>query len=141
MNTEKKTPCECPIAMYCQRHGINKSAHFHKLCQNHAGYFAMWEQCKGPGQNPNDCEPKTPEPVKEIKEPSLLQKAKNFIPAAIKQVAAGNPQSSPEKIQERLSICNECPFFDSEKIKCKHCGCPLLSKTKWETSSCPIGKW
>ena len=139
---ESKTGCECPLAGYCQKHGINKSAHFHKLCQNHQGYFDMWEKCKGPGQNPNDCTPKS-KPVEEkaIEEPSLLQKARNFIPAVIKQAVAGNPQASQEKIDERLSLCRECPFFDSEKIKCKHCGCPLISKTKWETSSCPIGRW
>jgi len=144
---EAKTGCVCPVAMYCQRHNMQKTPHFHKLCQNHQGYFNMWEQCKGPGQNPNDCSSKPQESAKKedgqptVSEPSLWQKAKNFVPALTKQVVSGNPQASQETIDARLKICSECPFFNKEKVKCNHCGCPLLTKTKWATSSCPIGKW
>jgi len=58
MEEDKKTLCECPLAGYCERHGVTKSKHLHKLCQNHIGYFNMWEQCVGPRQDPNNCEKK-----------------------------------------------------------------------------------
>jgi hypothetical protein len=51
---KKKTPCECPLAGLCNRHGMNKTPHYHKLCQNHQGYFEQWENCKGPGQDQMD---------------------------------------------------------------------------------------
>ena len=54
--SEKITQCECPIAGFCKRHGVHKSAHLHKLCQNHLKYFNLWEKCRGPNQNPNDCQ-------------------------------------------------------------------------------------
>lgn len=52
---EKKTQCACDLAGFCNRHGINKSAHMHKLCQNNPKYFKMWEECRGPGQGNGDC--------------------------------------------------------------------------------------
>jgi hypothetical protein len=59
---DKKTPCECPLAGYCNRHGITKTPHQHKLCQNHMGYFNMWEKGKGPGSH---TQPATPALKKE----------------------------------------------------------------------------
>jgi len=64
---EKKTGCECPLAGYCNRHGIKKNHHYHKLCQNHTGYFKMWEECRGPGQNFIDCDKKEEKTDKEVK--------------------------------------------------------------------------
>lgn len=55
MDEEKKTGCICENPGFCPLHAIKKSAHFHKLCQNHPGYFQMWEECKGPGQSFTDC--------------------------------------------------------------------------------------
>lgn len=49
MEEFKKTDCECPLAGYCQRHGMNKTPHQHKLCQSHPGYFRKWEEGHGPG--------------------------------------------------------------------------------------------
>jgi len=56
-----------------------------------------------------------------------------------------------EKIEEvsnyRLSICRECPFHSSKHNTmrkdehCTSCGCPLITKTKSLSSSCPKEKW
>ena len=146
----KKTQCECPVAGYCARHGVTKSAHLHKLCQNHSGYFDLWEKCLGPKQNPNDCiktskiennEPKINEQLSsETKLPSTMSMAKNFITSAAKHVQSGMANVSEEKQAERLKICSECEYI-VDNSRCGKCGCFLQTKTKWFTSSCPIGKW
>lgn len=152
MQEAPKTPCECPLAGFCNRHGVEKSSHLHKLCQNHPGYFNMWEECRGPNQNPNDCikpnpvrdnvEPQeTINPPEGVKLPSKLEMAKNFVKAAAQHVANGMADASPALQESRMEICMGCPFITEDKSRCGHCGCFLASKTKWQSSSCPIGKW
>lgn len=45
------TPCECPLAGYCNRHKVNKSIKLHELCQTKMNYFQAWEEGRGPRQN------------------------------------------------------------------------------------------
>ena len=150
----KTTPCECPMVGFCQRHGINKSPHLHKLCQNHIGYFNMWESCRGPNQNPSNCIKKsenyennfTPEtsvadPQREKKLPSTMSMAKNFIKSATNHIKNGMKNVAEDRQKERLAICAECPYIIDNGSRCGKCGCFLQTKTKWESSSCPIGKW
>ena len=154
MSNDKKTPCECAAAGYCNRHGINKSQHLHKLCQNHVGYFNLWEQCRGPKQNPNDCVKASPdqintqvpiantqEVINQVQLPSTTQMAKNFIASAAKHIQNGMQNVTEEQQQERLNICAGCEFIVENASRCGKCGCFLQTKTKWASSSCPIGKW
>lgn len=158
MGEEKpKTGCECPLAGLCNRHGVEKTPHLHKLCQNHVGYFNMWEECRGPRQNKNNCDkspetkseiplvdtsPKiTPVVVEDVKMPSLIQQGKNLLKATKTHIANGMKHVTLEEQNRRLSICNACPLFDKSLMKCKKCGCNLNVKTKWESSTCPIGQW
>lgn len=156
----KATPCECPMAGYCERHGVNKSAHLHKLCQNHIGYFVMWEDCQGPNQNPQDCQRKSfksnetnfqapaqnmlerspEEKQAEQKLPSTMEMARNFLGAATDHVKNGMKHVDENQQKNRLAICEECPHL-VEGGRCGKCGCYLQTKTKWASSSCPIGKW
>jgi hypothetical protein len=133
------------MAGFCVRHGIEKSAHLHKLCQSHTGYFNLWEECRGPKQNPNDCKKQSIESVEPAKEepqlPSKMQMAGNFIKSAAKHVANGMAHVTSEIQEQRLKICNECPFIVENNSRCAQCGCFLEVKTKWASSSCPIGKW
>lgn len=151
---ERKTPCECPMAGFCKRHGIEKSAHLHKLCQKHIGYFNMWEQCKGPKQDPNNCIKQEitthinlpaihSEGVhySEEKLPSTMEMAKNFIGSAAKHITTGMKNVTEDEQKLRLDICAECPYAVEEGSRCGKCGCFLQTKTKWKSSSCPIGKW
>jgi hypothetical protein len=153
MNT-KSTPCECPAAGYCKRHGIEKSTHLHKLCQNHIGYFSMWEECRGPKQNPNDCTKQSniqttnfvPETTvanvdEKVELPSTMQMAKNFMQSAADHIRNGMKNASDDEIARRLDICDACEFKIRESNRCGKCGCFLGAKTKWESSHCPIGKW
>ena len=50
----------------CSRHGCEKHEQWHKLCQTHPGYFRLWEEGRGPGQQ-------TPEQKLELK--ALLNQA------------------------------------------------------------------
>jgi len=48
--------------------------------------------------------------------------------------------SEEEKIN-RLNICRECEWFESENERCKKCGCWLAIKTYMKSEHCPINKW
>lgn len=147
---EKTTKCECPLAGYCNRHQVQKTPHMHKLCGNHQGYFELWENCKGPGQDQVECEKeKTVEPEKEqvkkedkvIQYPSKLQMAKNLAKSTVKHIANGRQMVTKEEQEKRLEICGGCEYFDEKANRCKDCGCMLSVKTKWASSTCPQGKW
>ena len=51
------------------------------------------------------------------------------------------PRSSKEVIEERLAICNECPWLDKRLVKCRKCGCFMKLKSTLGSAKCPIGKW
>lgn len=141
---KKTTGCECPLAGYCNRHEVNKSAHLHKLCQTSQTYFNKWENCQGPGQQNTECS-------KEVKKievepqkpqlPSLAKQASNFLKSATKHIATGGQVVSEEQQKARLDICSGCEYFIKEQNRCGSCGCFLGAKTKWKSSSCPLGKW
>lgn len=44
-------------------------------------------------------------------------------------------------LQERLSICEKCPFFRSSVKQCKKCGCIMTQKAKLADAVCPVDKW
>ena len=152
----KKTPCECPLAGFCNRHGIVKTTHYHKLCQNHIGYFDMWEKCRGPGQNKIDCS--DAQPVKSVCQfcngqkcngqcrdnqnlPSKTEMASNLIKATKEHAKTGFAKVDNDEQQKRLEICQGCEFYIPSQDRCSKCGCYLKSKSAWKSSKCPIGKW
>lgn len=128
------------------------------------GYFAMWEDCKGPNQSPVDCNQRSERsrdtnykaPIQNMnmldennnkleekteKLPSTIEMARNFMGSAAKHLANGMKAASEELQQERLSICEKCPHIVEDGSRCGKCGCFLQTKAKWASSSCPIGKW
>jgi len=51
------TPCQCMMeegarSIFCNRHQCTKSQSLHGLCKNSMAYFEMWEEGKGPMQDP-----------------------------------------------------------------------------------------
>lgn len=38
------TPCQCPLAGYCDRHAMQKIGRLHHLCQTDLRYFELWEK-------------------------------------------------------------------------------------------------
>jgi hypothetical protein len=144
-----KTPCECPLAGHCSRHNVDKTPHWHKLCQNHMGYYNAWEKCIGPGQDQSQCGkkevaqslPETPQVPQPQKMPNLFTQAANLAKSVTKHALSGGMNVSPEEKQARLDICYGCDRFVKETSRCSACGCYLNTKTEWKTSSCPLNKW
>lgn len=75
--------------------------------------------------------------------PGLLQKAGNFARSVASYVAAGLPQVSEEEYQRRIAICQACAFLKNNT--CLKCGCNVignvLTKSRWQTESCPLKLW
>lgn len=73
--------------------------------------------------------------------PNLFTKLVNFTKDSIKHVGSGCVKSSPELKQQRISLCEDCEFFNHENRRCNKCGCPMDKKTEWFGAKCPIKKW
>lgn len=73
--------------------------------------------------------------------PGLIARAASFVKSAARHVAAGCPQVSDDEKQRRLSLCQVCPEFDAEKVKCRKCGCRLAVKASWQLEKCPLSRW
>lgn len=55
-----------------------------------------------------------------------------------------NPKEpkSPEKVkEERLAICEKCPYFRKQFRSCKLCGCFMDLKTTLKKAKCPDNRW
>tara|TARA_A100001201_G_scaffold108250_1_gene92582 strand:- start:1421 stop:1783 length:363 start_codon:yes stop_codon:yes gene_type:complete len=120
----------------------------------------MWENCRGPGQDPLTCK-KPAESGQEEKSrcqfcgektcsgecrnsqqlPSKIQMAKNLASATKDHAKTGFAQAQDELQAERLEICKGCEFYIPDQDRCGKCGCYLKSKSAWKSSKCPIGKW
>lgn len=54
-------------------------------------------------------------------------------------------QASPQERERRRALCNACPHLVTVgRIQFKRCGkcqCPLFTKTRFQGTSCPVGKW
>lgn len=48
------TECMClgatEFPFYCRLHGVEKTKHFHTLCQQRPDYFQLWQEGRGPRQ-------------------------------------------------------------------------------------------
>ena len=165
-NNTNKTPCECPLAGYCNRHEITKNLHHHKLCQNHEGYFNMWEEGRGPGQKgktkkPEQKKPKQKKTIQPILRkckfckndgctgdcrnnnqlPPNIEMAKNLATATKDHIKSGLQTVSEEEIKRRLDVCADCEHFIPHSSRCKLCGCFTKFKAKLKSGGCPINKW
>lgn len=69
--------------------------------------------------------------------------------ALIRWNKAGRPTRSDEEVAEiHEKKCKPCPWYDSEKQRCKGCGCKVttgavavFNKIKMKTEKCPRGEW
>lgn len=53
-----------------------------------------------------------------------------------------NMNRAPSAVQqERLLVCQECPFYRKKIGQCKKCGCIMPQKVKLADAFCPIDKW
>jgi len=148
---EKRTGCECPLAGFCKRHDMNKTPHYHKLCQNQEVYFKQWEECKGPGQDRVECMQNKQENGEKTEEapskperpqlPSMATQAKNFAGSLFKHALTGFGKVDETTYNERLNTCVDCEFYIPDMARCSKCGCPCATKASWKSSKCPVNKW
>lgn len=47
----------------------------------------------------------------------------------------------PEEKEQRLKICEACPFLKKDERKCTKCSCNIDSKSDFKTSHCPLLLW
>ena len=79
--------------------------------------------------------------------PSLSEQGKNlakFTVEVVKNVLiTSDPQiyASHQLQKERLDICKTCEYYSVRQERCKHCGCWLQHKVKFEAAYCPVQKW
>jgi hypothetical protein len=74
--------------------------------------------------------------------PSLAQQAKNLVNFASQVATNKGPMFVSDEVKEqRLNICKECEHYDASQIRCKSCGCFLLTKASFSLDSCPLQKW
>lgn len=79
-----------------------------------------------------------------IKEPSVLEKIKNF-GGAISRIAEHGLKLVPKNIEmDRMMICDSCHYWQKNGSlglgKCKKCGCAGI-KLNLATEKCPVGSW
>lgn len=75
-------------------------------------------------------------------EPTLFEKAANFVGTVGTQVLAGNPMAPPEVQEQRRAACFACPWHDHAADQCGKCGCTGMAwKRSMGTAECPDGRW
>lgn len=74
-------------------------------------------------------------------QPTLLDMVGNFTESISYWAMHGFPVASQQKFNDRLAICQKCPFFDGSSFwgagKCKKCGCCGGLKPWMATAKCP----
>jgi hypothetical protein len=77
--------------------------------------------------------------------PGLVQMAKNYGTAQVKDLAAGRPRRTELEILEIERICesNECGLYNAQGGWCEHgsCGCKISKKAPLALEVCPMGLW
>ena len=81
--------------------------------------------------------------------PSKAQQGKNlakFTMQVVKDVVVGGIGSDDifvsSTIQnDRMNVCRGCEYYSKSNNRCRQCGCWLIHKVKFKTSTCPIAKW
>jgi len=89
----------------------------------------------------------TPQPPRAAQPeiPSLIIRGWNFAAAMTRWTLAGMPRRTQAEIDERLAICQACPFLVDNH--CNRCGCAcveqnqLINKLALATEKCPENKW
>lgn len=51
------------------------------------------------------------------------------------------PRSEKSLKDQRLAICEQCPFFRTNSRTCQKCGCFMDLKTTLAMAKCPDGRW
>lgn len=52
-----------------------------------------------------------------------------------------NKPYTTNKVDERRSICEKCPYFKRKSIRCSKCNCALVLKIQLNWAKCPDNRW
>lgn len=104
--------CDCNIESgWCNRHKINKSKHWVKLCKTKEKYFTSWENGKGPGQQ---------------------------LPTTLSPLVV--PLKMPIEREEICLVCEHYNYFRCSKMDLG-CRQTFLQVANNPTETCPLKKW
>ena len=82
---------------------------------------------------------------KQTGKPSFFDQVKSVSAATVKFAKSGFTTTPQEELDNRLSLCKGCEWWDSQALnetgRCKKCGCSTWAKLRMATEKCPIGKW
>jgi len=73
--------------------------------------------------------------------PSLVRRIFGAALALAGFVADGCRTVSAERWAARLAICQTCDQYDSDRDKCRACGCRARLKSGLPRESCPLDRW
>lgn len=74
--------------------------------------------------------------------PSITEQAKNLVNFAAQVATNSGPLFVTDEVKaQRLTICKSCDYYDASQVRCKSCGCFLLTKASFALDSCPLHKW
>ena len=80
----------------------------------------------------------------EANSPSMLKMLQNFTNVTFRWASSGFKIADDETLTKRQAICDTCQYWKASARlgmgKCLKCGCTSL-KLKFDTESCPTGKW
>lgn len=94
-----------------------------------------------------ECTPEVEEKIKadnrfevcENEFPNLIQTGWNFAKAITKHAVDGFKSVSTQEYENRLRICDTCPFRNA--VRCTKCNCNITYKAQWRSERCPADKW
>lgn len=69
---------------------------------------------------------------------NLTETASNVISQAMK---SGIIMADESKVKQRTEICYDCENLEKNNIRCKLCGCYMLTKIRFDAAKCPSNKW
>ena len=80
--------------------------------------------------------------------PSLIEKARNFAAASLRDRLNQRRRRSPELVARIFDQhCRVCPLYNADRGECSKCGCPVnatdpeANKLAWAGEQCPDGRW
>lgn len=88
---------------------------------------------------------KQPEMLEHFDEPTLPEKARQYIASTKDWLSEGRPERTDLEVQAILKICRSCDEW--ENGQCRLCGCQINESSGWTnkarrtTEHCPKGHW
>lgn len=79
-------------------------------------------------------------PEDKPRKPHKIAMATNFIKHLAEHVADGSRKVSSAHLESRLMICTLCELRTRDEA-CSMCGCPVMKKAAWRSSTCDANRW